>query len=58
MQTREGKGWNTILRLYAPLQPWFDNMKSVTVSRWRGCRRAREEYRMSSFKLGVPSAKD
>jgi hypothetical protein len=19
-----GKGWNTILRLYAALQPWFD----------------------------------
>jgi hypothetical protein len=19
-----GKGWNTLLRLYGPLQPWFD----------------------------------
>jgi hypothetical protein len=24
VQTRPGKGWNTILRLYGPLQPWFD----------------------------------
>jgi len=24
VQTIPGKGWNTILRLYAPLQPWFD----------------------------------
>jgi hypothetical protein len=24
VQTIPGKGWNTILRLYAPLEPWFD----------------------------------
>jgi len=24
LQTRPGKGWNTLLRLYGPLQPWFD----------------------------------
>ena len=24
VQTWPGKGWNTILRLYGPLQPWFD----------------------------------
>jgi hypothetical protein len=24
VQTVPGKGWNTLLRLYAPLQPWFD----------------------------------
>ena len=24
VQTMPGKGWNTIFRLYAPLQPWFD----------------------------------
>ncbi len=24
IQTVPGKGWNTILRLYGPLQPWFD----------------------------------
>ena len=24
VQTMPGKGWNSILRLYAPLQPWFD----------------------------------
>jgi hypothetical protein len=24
VQTMPGKGWNTLLRLYAPLQPWFD----------------------------------
>lgn len=24
VQTVPGKGWNTILRLYAPLEPWFD----------------------------------
>ena len=24
VQTMPGKGGNTILRLYAPLQPWFD----------------------------------
>jgi hypothetical protein len=24
LQTVPGKGWNTILRLYGPLQPWFD----------------------------------
>jgi hypothetical protein len=22
--TTPGKGWNTILRLYSPLKPWFD----------------------------------
>jgi hypothetical protein len=22
--TIPGKGWNTLLRLYGPLQPWFD----------------------------------
>jgi hypothetical protein len=25
MQTIPGKGWNTIFRLYGPLEPWFDN---------------------------------
>ena len=24
VQTVPGQGWNTILRLYGPLQPWFD----------------------------------
>lgn len=24
VQTMPGKGWNVVLRLYAPLQPWFD----------------------------------
>lgn len=24
VQTMPGKGWNTLLRLYGPLQPWFD----------------------------------
>jgi hypothetical protein len=24
VQTTPGKGWNSLLRLYAPLQPWFD----------------------------------
>ena len=24
VQTMTGKGWNVVLRLYAPLQPWFD----------------------------------
>jgi hypothetical protein len=24
VQTVPGKGWNTILRLYSPLEPWFD----------------------------------
>lgn len=24
VQTMPGKGWNVMLRLYAPLQPWFD----------------------------------
>jgi hypothetical protein len=24
IQTIPGKGWNTLLRLYGPLQPWFD----------------------------------
>jgi len=24
LQTVPGKGWNTILRLYSPLEPWFD----------------------------------
>ena len=24
VQTVPGKGWNAILRLYGPLQPWFD----------------------------------
>jgi hypothetical protein len=24
IQTVSGKGWNTILRLYGPLEPWFD----------------------------------
>jgi hypothetical protein len=23
VQTVPGKGWNTILRLYGPLEPWF-----------------------------------
>jgi len=23
-QQPPGRGWNVILRLYAPLQPWFD----------------------------------
>jgi hypothetical protein len=24
VQTIPGKGWNTILRLYGPLEPWLD----------------------------------
>ena len=24
VQTIPGKGWNTIMRLYGPLEPWFD----------------------------------
>ena len=24
VQSDPGKGWNTILRLYGPLEPWFD----------------------------------
>ena len=24
VQTMPGKGWNSLLRLYAPLEPWFD----------------------------------
>jgi hypothetical protein len=24
IQTIPGKGWNTLLRLYGPLEPWFD----------------------------------
>jgi hypothetical protein len=24
VQIRPGKGWNTVLRLSGPLQPWFD----------------------------------
>jgi hypothetical protein len=24
IQTIPGKGWNILLRLYGPLQPWFD----------------------------------
>lgn len=24
VQTVPGKGWNVVLRLYAPLEPWFD----------------------------------
>jgi hypothetical protein len=24
VQTRPGKGWNTVLRLYGPLQAWCD----------------------------------
>jgi hypothetical protein len=24
VQTIPGKGWNTILRLYGPLEPWFN----------------------------------
>ena len=24
IQTGSGKGWNVMLRLYGPLQPWFD----------------------------------
>jgi len=24
VQTVPGKGWNVILRLYGPLEPWFD----------------------------------
>jgi hypothetical protein len=30
IQTCQGKGWNVILRLYGPLQPWFDQT-------WRPC---------------------
>jgi hypothetical protein len=26
IQTVPGKGWNTILRLYGPLDPWFDKV--------------------------------
>jgi hypothetical protein len=24
VQTMPGKGWNSLLRLYSPLEPWFD----------------------------------
>jgi hypothetical protein len=24
VQTMPGKGWNSLLRLYGPLEPWFD----------------------------------
>jgi hypothetical protein len=24
VQTVPGKGWNSLFRLYGPLQPWFD----------------------------------
>jgi hypothetical protein len=24
IQTAPGRGWFTVLRLYSPLQPWFD----------------------------------
>ena len=24
VQTMSGKGWNVLLRLYGPLEPWFD----------------------------------
>jgi hypothetical protein len=24
VQTRAGKGWNTLFRLYGPLEPWFE----------------------------------
>ena len=24
VQTLPGKGWNVLLRLYGPLQPWYD----------------------------------
>jgi hypothetical protein len=24
VQTMPGKGWNILLRLYSPLEPWFD----------------------------------
>ncbi|RLA56695.1 MAG: hypothetical protein DRQ98_01310 [Gammaproteobacteria bacterium] len=24
IQSAPGKGWNTLLRLYGPLEPWFD----------------------------------
>jgi hypothetical protein len=24
IQTVQGKGWFTILRIYSPLEPWFD----------------------------------
>jgi hypothetical protein len=27
VQTVRGQGWNTILRLYGPLQPWFDKTR-------------------------------
>jgi uncharacterized protein DUF1214 len=26
IQTMPGKGWNTLLRLYSPLEPWFDKL--------------------------------
>lgn len=26
VQTVPGKGWNTILRLYSPLEPWFNKI--------------------------------
>jgi len=25
VRTIPGKGWNTLLRLYSPLEPWFNN---------------------------------
>ena len=34
VQTMPGKGWNVLLRLYGPLEPWFD--KSWKAEHWSG----------------------
>ena len=35
VETMPGKGWNTLLRLYAPLEPWFDKTwKPGDFERW------------------------
>lgn len=54
MQTREGKGWNTIRRLYAPLQPWFDHMISPE-DRYRVAMARQEAGRGKSVECQVSS---
>jgi len=34
VQTIPGKAWFTILRLYGPLEPWFDRPGGPTTSGW------------------------
>jgi hypothetical protein len=41
VQTMPGKGWNVLLRLYGPLEPWFDKswkpVTSIWSNNWRRC---------------------